>query len=67
MAGYCGITVAVHLSANQFVHIFLFLDDNLSKYQWIFAKLGICIDILEMWFGGANGQIPSIFDRVTCP
>ena len=24
--------------------IFLFPDDNLSKHQWIFTKLGMCID-----------------------
>ena len=32
-----------------------FLDDNLSKYQWIFSKLGICINLVEIWFGIANG------------
>ena len=47
--------------------IFSFLDNNLSKYQWIFTKLGVCIDIVEIWFGIANGQISSIFDRVICP
>ena len=35
-----------------------FLDDNLSKCM--------CIDIVEIWFGIANGQISSIFDRVIC-
>ena len=40
---------------------FLFPDDNLSKHQRIFTKLGICIDIVEIWFGIANGQISSIF------
>ena len=25
-----------------------FLDDKLNKYQWIFAKLGIYIDIVEV-------------------
>ena len=39
---------------------FSFPDDNLSKHQWIFTKLGMCID-MEIWFGIANGQIPSIF------
>ena len=28
--------------------IFSFLDDNLSKYQWVFTKLGLCIYIMEM-------------------
>ena len=47
--------------------IFSFPDDNLHKHQWIFTKLGLCIDIVEIWFGIANGQISSIFDRVICP
>ena len=46
---------------------FSFPDDNLSKRQWIFTKLGMCIDIKEIWFGIANGQISSIFDGVVCP
>ena len=41
----------------------LFLDDNLSKHHWIFTKLGMCIDIVEIWFGIANGEILSISDR----
>ena len=28
---------------------FSFLDDNLSKHQWIFTKLSMCID---MWRSG---------------
>ena len=40
---------------------FSFPDDNLSKHQWIFTKLGMCIDIVEIWFGIANGQILSTF------
>ena len=47
--------------------IFLFPDDNLSNYQWTFTKLGVCIDIVETWFGIADGQISSISDRVICP
>ena len=35
--------------------IFLFPDDNLSKHQWIFTKLGMCINIVDIWFGIANG------------
>ena len=48
--------LCVHLS----IH-FSFPDDNLSKHLWIFSKLGICIDIVKIWFGIANGQISSIF------
>ena len=47
--------------------IFSFPDDDLSKHQWIFTQLGMCIDIVEIWFGIANGQISSIFDGVICP
>ena len=42
--------------------IFSFPDDNLSKSKWIFTKFGVCIDIVEIWFGIANGQISPIFD-----
>ena len=44
------------------IQIFFFQDDNLSKFQWIFAKLGMSIDIVEICFGIANGQILSVFD-----
>ena len=37
--------------------IFSFPDDNLSKRQWIFTKFSMCIDIVEIWLGIANGQI----------
>ena len=46
--------------------IFSFTDDNLSKHQCIFTKLGMCIDIVEIWFGIANGKISSNFDGVIC-
>ena len=34
--------------------IFSFLDDNFSKYQCIFTKLVMCIDIVEICFGIAK-------------
>ena len=46
---------------------FSFLVDNLSKHQWIFTNLGMCIDIVEIWFHIANGQISSNFYGVICP
>ena len=46
--------------------IFSFPVYNLSK-QGIFTKLAICIDIKEIWFGIANGQISSNFYGVICP
>ena len=47
--------------------VFSFPDYNLSKLRWIFTKLGMCIDIVEIWFGITNGQISSIFDGVIWP
>ena len=46
---------------------FSFPDDNSSKHQRIFTKLGMCIDIVEIWFRIANGQISSKFYGVICP
>ena len=36
-----------------------------SKSEWIFTKLGMCIYIVEICFGIANGQILSVFDSDT--
>ena len=46
--------------AELFAHntsAFSFPDDNLSDCQWILTKLGMCIDIVQIWFGIANGHI----------
>ena len=48
------------------VHI-LFPDDNLSRYQLFFTKLGMCIDIVEICFGIASRQISSTFDKSYLP
>ena len=53
-------------SYTSYVQIFV-SDDNLRKYQWVFTKLGMYIDIVGIWIAIANGQISSIFDRVICP
>ena len=47
--------------------VFSFPDDNLSKYQWIFTKLGtcMCIDIVKIWFGIANGQISQLLTQLS--
>ena len=42
-------------------------DDNLSKHQWIFTQSGVFTDIMEIWYGIANGQISSNFDGIICP
>ena len=41
--------------------MFSFSDNNFSKYQGILSKLETCIDIKEIWFVIANGQISLIF------
>ena len=53
--GCYGFTLVVRVFVCQsvqlpYVHpsIFSFPDDDLSKYQWIFAKLCMCIDIVEI-------------------
>ena len=58
--------ILTELSA-QDTPIFSFMDDDLCKCQGILTKLGTCIDIKEIWFRIANGQISSMFDRVICP
>ena len=40
--------------------VFSFPDDNLRNYELIFTKLGVCIDIVEVCFGIAVGQISSV-------
>ena len=63
MGKFCQI---LELSARD-MPIFLFLDDDLRKYQGILTKLGTCIDMKEILFFIANGQILSMFYRVICP
>ena len=53
----------IELSARD-TTVFSFLDDNFTKYQWIFTKLGVCIDIVDICFGTAYGSISFIFYRV---
>ena len=45
---------------------FFILGQNLSKSQGILTKLGMCIDMKEIWFRIANGQVSSMFDSVIC-
>ena len=63
---------SVWLSVNPSVRpsVFSFPDDYLSKSWWICTKLGMLIDIVEIWFGIADGQMSSISDSylpTTCP
>ena len=61
MAGYFGTTLVVRVSVRpcvrcRSVRIFV-RDDNLSKCKWIFTYVGMCTDIVEIWFGIPEGQI----------
>ena len=51
-------------SSAQNTPILSFPDDNLNKCQEILTKLGTCIDIKEIWFGIANGQIRFLWHDV---
>ena len=64
MGKFCEFLTA--LSARS-TSLFSFPDDNFSTYQWLFTKLGVCIDIVEICLGIDDGQISLIFDRVICP
>ena len=44
---------------------FSFTDDNLSKHQWIFTKLGMCIDIVEVWFGLLMDKFRKFFTELS--
>ena len=47
-------------------HFFFILGQNLSKSQGILTKLGMCIDMKEIWFRIAKRQVSSMFDSVIC-
>ena len=64
---WTSVCLFVRLSVSRTSVRVSFPDDNLSKHQWIFTKLGICTDIMEIWFGIAYGQISSNIFGVICP
>ena len=61
------LQILTELSARD-MSIFSFLDDNLSKRQWIFHQTWC--GALILWrsgFGLLMGKFSSNFDRVICP
>ena len=52
-------------SSAHHMSIFSFLDDKLSKCQLAFTKLSLCIDIVDICFGIANGKLSSVFELST--
>ena len=59
---YYGFTLDIRLSVRPSFR-FSFPDDILSKPQWIFTKLSMCIDIME--FGIAKGKFRQIFTELS--
>ena len=62
--GYSFVRTSVSVSIFHNPSIFSLPDDNLSECECIFTKLGMCIDIVKIWFGIANGQTSSVVERV---
>ena len=54
MAGYYGFMLGVRAT------VFSFPEDNMTS-------LGMCINIVQIWFGIAKWHILSIIDRLICP
>ena len=56
--------ILTELSARD-TPIFSFPDDNLSKHQWIFTKLGMCIDIMKSGLGLLIGKFRPILTELS--
>ena len=62
VVGYYGFTLVVRV-CQSICHssiplsLFLFPDDNLSEYQWIFTKLGVFIQNVERVVGWCEGVV----------
>ena len=65
MVGYYGFTLDIRVSVRPSVCPFFVLDDNLSKHQWIFTKLGMCIDIDRSGFGLLMGKFLQILTELS--
>ena len=72
MAGYYGITLAIRVCVRPSVRpsvgrqsVFLCPDDNMSKCQWIFTKLSVCIDIVDIWFGVIMGKFCQFLTKLS--
>ena len=62
-----GIRIFLTELSACYTAIFYFQDNNLSKSQWIFTKIDVCIGIVEICCGIAHWQISSIFDKRYLP
>ena len=56
---FAGLGIMVSYWSSMCLSLILF--EAINKYQWIFTKLGMCIDFMEIWFGISNRQISPLF------
>ena len=54
-----------HLSVVRLPVRFSFPDDNLSKHQWIFTKLDMCIDMWRSGLGLLMGKFCQFFTELS--
>ena len=69
VAGYYGFTLDVRVSVHPSIICpsirFLFPDDNLSKHQWIFTKLGCALILWRSVLGLLMGKLRQIFTELS--
>ena len=63
VAGYYGFTLVVHVSIRP--SVFSFPDDNLSNFQWLFIKLGLGMNIMEIWIGLLMNNVGQLFTELS--
>ena len=63
MAGYYGFTLVVHVSIRP--SVFSFPDDNLSNFQRLFIKLGVGMNIMEIWIGLLMNNVGQLFTELS--
>ena len=44
-------------------HVLFFYTSSCDKHQWIVTELGMCIDIVKIWFWIANGHFVKLRRR----
>ena len=58
-----GLLSVICPSVHPYFHFQMIICVNING----FSPNGMCIDVVEIWFGIVNGQISSIFVRGICP
>ena len=57
---YYSFVLIIFMSVRSMV-VYPLFPDMISKYQWIFTKHGMCIDIVEFWLGLLMGKFSQFF------